>query len=137
MSSDTPSKKYSVLLIDDDKFLLDMYSMKFRECKDCSSDVEAVADPAKALEMLRAGKNPDLILLDVIMPGIDGFQFLEARKKEGLAKNAKVVMLTNQGEPADVQKAMDLGANGYIIKASAIPSEVLEKALSIASGKKA
>ncbi len=90
----------------------------------------------KALDELRAGKTPDIILLDIIMPGMTGFEFLEAVKKEGLAKNAKIIVLSNQGQDDDIKKAIDLGAAGYIVKASAIPSEVLEKTLEIARGTK-
>lgn len=131
--AETKSRKDSVLIIDDDKFLLDMYTLKFKECG-CS--VEAVSDPVAALEKLRAGASPNIILLDVIMPNMNGFEFLEAVKKEGLAKDASVIMLSNQGQQEDIDKAMSLGASGYIIKASSIPSEVLAKTLSIADQKK-
>lgn len=125
--TDTDTKKnYSILLVDDDKFLLDMYSLKFKE-SGCT--VEAIADSVAALEYLKSGGDPDIILLDVIMPEMDGFDFLEAVKKEGLAKKATVIVLSNQGQQEDVDKALSLGAAGYIIKASAIPSEVLEKTL--------
>lgn len=129
MTTPTPKALCSVYLIDDDRFLLDMYSLKFR---DSGCAINTSADPLKALEELRKGATPDVILLDVIMPGMSGFEFLEAMRKEGLAKNAKVVVLSNQGQDEDIKKAMDLGASGYIIKASAIPSEVLQKTLDIA-----
>ena len=70
---------------------------------------------------------PHLILLDVMMPGIDGFEFLETIKKEGLGKNPVVVVLSNQGQDEEIEKAKKLGADDYIVKASAIPSEVLEQ----------
>jgi two-component system chemotaxis response regulator CheY len=123
--------KESVLLVDDDSFLLDMYALKFKQC---GTPVEAVNDPIVALEKLRKGFEPTIILLDVIMPGMSGFEFLETIKKEGLAKDASVIILSNQGQQEDVDKAMKLGAAGYIIKASAIPSEVCDKALNIARG---
>lgn len=127
--NDTKKRDYSILLIDDDQFLLDMYALKFKEC---GCTVQTLNSPEKALEDLRAGANPNIILLDVIMPGMTGFDFLEAIKKEDLAKNATVIMLTNQGQQDDIDKAMELGADGYIVKASAIPSEVMEKTLDIA-----
>jgi DNA-binding response OmpR family regulator len=126
--SNKQEKKYSVLLVDDDQFLLDMYAMKFSE-HGCA--VQAVSNPTKALEYLRKEVSPDIILLDVMMPGLTGFDFLQAVRNEDLAKNACVIMLTNQGQQEDVDKALSLGANGYIIKASAIPSEVLEKTMDI------
>jgi len=131
MADDTINASYSVLLVDDDKFLLDMYTLKFRE-SGCT--VDAVADPLKALEMLQKGAKPDIILLDVVMPSMTGFEFLEKVRAEELAEGASIIMLTNQGQKEDIDKAMTLGAAGYIIKASAIPSEVLKKAIAIADG---
>lgn len=127
------SRKDSVLMVDDDKFLLDMYTLKFKE-SGCT--VEAIADPHAALEKLRAGSKPNIIMLDIVMPGMSGFEFLEAVKKENLAKGATIVMLSNQGLQEDIDKAMSLGASGYIVKASSIPSEVLAKALAIVDEKK-
>lgn len=128
-----PSKKSacSVFLIDDDRFLLDMYSVKF---KDGGCAIQAIPDPQKALEELRGGATPDVILLDILMPGMSGFEFLETMRKENLAKNSKVIVLSNQGQDEDIKKAMALGVAGYIVKASSIPSEVLEKTLEIARG---
>ena len=117
-----------VYLIDDDSFLLDMYAIKFKEC---GLPVEAISDASIALEKLRQGGTPDVILVDIIMPGMSGFDFLEAVKKEGLAKNARLIVLSNQGQQEDIDKATKLGAQGYIIKASAIPSEVCDKVLAI------
>lgn len=126
-----PSAKNSILIVDDDKFLLDMYTLKFRES---GCDVEAIPDPQAAIEKLKGGFSPTIILLDVVMPAMNGFEFLEAVKKGGLAKSAAVIMLSNQGQQEDIDKAMNLGASGYIVKASSIPSEVLTKTLSIAEG---
>ncbi len=126
-------KHYSVLLVDDDRFLLDMYAMKF---KGAGCSVEAISDPAAALEKLRGGFAPDIILLDIIMPVVNGFEFLETVRKENLTKSSFIIMLSNQGAQEDIDKATALGAAGYIIKASSIPSEVLAQAFAIAEGKK-
>jgi two-component system, chemotaxis family, chemotaxis protein CheY len=134
MPEDKKNASYSVLLVDDDKFLLDMYTLKFKET---GCQVEALTDPMAALQKLREGYSPNIVLLDVIMPSLSGFEFLESVKKEGLAKDATVIMLSNQGQQEDIDKAMSLGASGYIIKASSIPSEVLQKTLTIAGGKPA
>lgn len=128
-----PERSDSILIVDDDKFLLDMYTLKFREC---GCGVQAINDPVKALDTLRQGASPDIILLDIVMPAMNGFDFLEAIRKEGLAKKSRIIMLSNQGQQEDIDKAMSLGASGYIIKASSIPSEVLQKTLSIADENK-
>ena len=72
---------------------------------------------------------PNAILLDLIMPGMSGLEALETIRKEHLAKGVKIIILSNQGKDADVEKAKQLAADGYIIKASAIPSEVLAETL--------
>ena len=115
-----------IYLIDDDSFLLDMYALKFKEC---GLPVEAVSDAKLALEKIRQGATPDVILVDIIMPGMNGFDFLEAIQKEGLVKGSQIIVLSNQGQQEDIDKATKLGAHGYIIKASAIPSEVCEKVI--------
>jgi len=129
MTQTKKQHRYSILLVDDDRFLLDMYSLKFKE-HGCT--VIAEPDSMKALTLLRGGANPNVILLDIIMPGMNGFDFLEALRKEKLAEGATIIVLSNQGQEEDIKRTMELGADGYIVKASAIPSEVLEKTLAFA-----
>ena len=126
-------KQYSVFLVDDDRFLLDMYSMKF---KGAGCAVETAVDPTAALEKLRSGFSPDIMLVDIVMPAMTGFEFMETIRKENLAKGAHLIVLSNQGAQEDIDKATSLGAAGYIVKASSIPSEVLAQAFAIADGKK-
>jgi CheY-like chemotaxis protein len=122
------SSQQTVLIIDDDKFLLDMYALKFSQ-----NGFSVVAEPAadRALERLRDGLKPDVILTDVLMPGMDGFTFLKHIQDEALAKNSKIIVLSNKGEKHDIDQGVSLGADGYIIKASMIPSEVVDKVRSI------
>ncbi len=127
------TNKNVILLVDDDKFLLDMYSTKFRESGD---EVEVSLRSQDALDRLRGGLKASVILLDIVMPDMDGFTLLETIKKEKLGGDPVVIMLTNQGERSDIEKADKLGADGYIIKASSIPSEVLERINEIVKSKK-
>lgn len=113
-----------VLIIDDDGFLLDMYSVKLREM---GFDVEIAFGAPEALEKIRAGISPDVVLLDIIMPGMDGFEFLENVKKEKLLKNSKILILSNLGQEEDIKKGLALGASDYIIKAYFTPSEIVKK----------
>lgn len=119
---------YKIYLVDDDRFLLDMYAVKF---KNGGHTVSVFQSGEEALAALRKDPAPDAILIDVIMPNMTGFELLEAIRKENLAKESKAIMLTNQGTDADIEKAKQLGAAGYIIKASAIPSEVLSETIKI------
>ena len=116
------------MLVDDDRFLLDLYAVKF---KTAGHDVTAYQSGEDVLKALRAGAAPDALLLDIIMPGMDGFQVLDAIRKENLVPNTKVIILSNQGQDTDIEKAKQLGASGYIVKASAIPSEVLAQTVAI------
>src|SRR3989344_5252499 len=117
-------KKRGVFIVDDDKFLLDMYAMKFSES---GFDVETALSGSDSLTMLESGKKPDIILLDLVMPGVDGFEVLKTIKEKKLADNATVVILSNLGQKDDVEKCFALGADGYIVKASATPSEVVTR----------
>lgn len=120
---------YRIYLVDDDRFLLDMYAVKF---KAAGHEVTAFQAGAAAIEALRKDPAPDAILLDVVMPEIDGFGVLEVIRKEHLGEpTMKVIMLTNQGQPADIERATQLKVDGYIIKASAIPSEVYSETIRI------
>jgi CheY-like chemotaxis protein len=119
---------YRIYLIDDDRFLLDMYAVKFNAS---GHEVTAFSKGEELLKTLREKPAPSAVLLDIVMPGMDGFQVLEAIRKEGLAKGSKLIVLSNQGQDTDIDRAKALGADGYIIKASAIPSEVLAETLKI------
>ncbi|MFZ1987812.1 MAG: response regulator [Minisyncoccia bacterium] len=120
---------YRIYLVDDDHFLLDMYAVKF---KAAGHEVIACNGGEEALKTLREQGAPDALLLDIVMPGLDGFQVLEAIRKEKLVpETTKIIVLSNQGQDADIEKAKTLGAAGYIIKASAIPSEVLAETMTL------
>jgi CheY-like chemotaxis protein len=124
MSDNT--KKLKILLIDDDRFLLDMYLMKFKKS---GIQIDTASNSIEALNKLRTDSSYDIVLLDIIMPGMDGLELLKTVKDEKLLPDTLFIMLTNQAE--DFQKAKDLGVDGYIIKATAIPSEVVEQVLNI------
>ena len=119
---------YKIMLVDDDSFLINMYSMKFGKS---GFEVTAATSAADALKKLKEGYVPDIILLDIIMPGMDGLQLLEEIKKENLGSTATKIMLTNQSDAADIEKAKSLGIDGYIVKATTIPSEVITNVLDI------
>src|SRR3954467_13147228 len=118
MVIETPRK---ILFVDDDKFLLEMYALKFSKN---NFEVNTAQGPEEALKLVRGGFEPDIMLIDVVMPGMDGIELLGALRKDGLIKKTVVIMLTNQGLPDDIARAKKLNADGYIIKATTIPSEV-------------
>ncbi len=117
-------KPRTILFVDDDKFLLDMYNLKFSKN---NFSVHTAQNPEDALKVIRDGFEPDILLLDVVMPGMDGIELLTVLRKENLIKKTVVIMLTNQGLGDDIAKAKKLNVDGYIIKATSIPSEVLSE----------
>lgn len=127
-------KKTSIMFVDDDKFLLDMYALKFTNS---GYDVHCTQGPEEALKILREGTfTPDIIMTDVVMPGMDGIQFVETIRKEQLAGKPVLIMLTNQGSAEDIERAKKSNVDGYIIKAMTIPSEVLAEVNKIYSAAK-
>lgn len=126
------TKKQKILIVDDDQFLLKIYALKF--AKD-GFEVTTAVKGEEAMEKLRDGLDPDIFMLDVIMPSFNGFELLENAKKEKLIENAVVIMLTNQGQQSDHDKANRMNVDSYILKANTTPSEVLEKII-IAYNKK-
>ncbi len=121
-----PKKK--ILIIDDDSFLLDMYALKFNQS---NFSVTTALGPEPALEKLHQGFVPDVVLLDIVMPVMDGFELMEKLKEEHIAEQAIYIILSNRGQASDIARGESLGAAGYIVKASSTPSEVIEKVNSI------
>ena len=112
-----------ILLIEDDKFLRELIIQKLgREGYEVAEAPEGEAGLAKAKE-----EKPDLVLLDLILPGIDGFEVLSRMKKDPALASIPVIILSNLGQRDDVQKGIDLGAEDYLIKAHFTPGEIVEK----------
>ncbi len=130
LNPNTSDKK--ILLVDDDKFLLDMYALKFGKA---GYEVKTSDSTDGGVKIIRDGYVPDVILADIVMPGMDGLEMVTAMRKEKLAPKAVVVMLTNQGSSDDISRAKKLGVDGYIVKATTIPSEVLTEVKRICGAK--
>ena len=119
----TASQQKTILIVEDDRFLSSMYAEKltlegFLVCAalDGQDGVnQAIANP------------PDLILLDVLLPLLDGFSVLKRIRNTAATAHIPVVMLTNLSQPEQVKRALELGANDYLVKAHFVPSEVVAK----------
>lgn len=123
-------RKLKVLIVDDDTFILNMYVAKFtRE----GHEVMVAKNGPETLAKLKDGVEPDVVLLDIVLPGMDGLQILSRARDEKLAPNAKYIMLTNQAGEEEMTTAKKLGVAGYIVKATLTPSEVVTKVLEIVS----
>ena len=118
-----------ILLVDDDAFLRDMYATKFSEH---GSSVDVAETAENALDKLGRDQY-DVVLLDMVMPGMSGTDLLKEIKEKQLGGNPKCIILSNQGEKDDIEKAVAAGAIGYIVKAELIPSEVVSEVMKLAS----
>lgn len=124
-------KNLKILLVDDDRFLLDMYLLKFKKS---GLEIDTATNGTTALEKIKSGVKYDIILMDIIMPGMDGLELLKTVRDQKILPKSIIIMLTNQAD--DEEKAKALGIDGFIIKATMIPSEVVEKVLAIYKNKK-
>lgn len=117
-------KKKSIFIIDDDSFLLDMYALKFSRS---NFNVTTSLGSEHALEILRDGLIPEIILLDIMMPTMDGFELMQKMKDENLAQSSIKIILSNRGQASDISRGEEFGVAGYIVKASSTPGEVIEQ----------
>lgn len=113
-----------ILIIEDDEALVKMYTIKF---KHEGFNIDYALDGEIGLIKLQK-KEYDLILLDLMLPKINGFQVLETlRKSNYINKDKIVIAITNLSLYEDRKRVSDLGANGYVIKANLTPREIVEK----------
>ena len=115
--------KKKILFVEDDEGFYSLFSAAL-QMKDYA--VVHVADGSKAIEKIKSEK-PDLVLLDIILPGLSGLDILKELKGTAETKGMKVIMLTNFGTDENVNKAMELGADDYFMKYNVVPSELPEK----------
>jgi CheY-like chemotaxis protein len=117
------TKKKKVLIVDDDAFLSGIYATKL-ELEGFA--VVSARDGEEGLKVALKEK-PDMILMDVLMPKLDGFEALKRLKADPETKAIPVIMLSNLGQKEDVEKGMQEGAADYLIKAHFVPAEAVEK----------
>jgi len=117
------TKKYQILLIEDEEMLANMYETKFQNE---GYNIKKALDGETGLKIALEDK-PDLILLDVIMPKLDGFSVLKNLKGNSQTKNIPVILLSNLGQEEDIKKGKEMGADGYLVKANLTPAEVVNK----------
>lgn len=112
-----------ILLIEDDNMLREMYSAKFGREGYQVHKSDNGSDGVKIAVEIR----PDIILLDIIMPKMDGFAALKELRKKEETQSIPVILLTNLGQDKDIEKGKKLGADDYFIKANHTPAEIVEK----------
>lgn len=116
-------KKRKILLVEDDEFLAELYATKLNLE---GYEVFLAIDGKKGARLVKE-KLPDLILLDIMLPKMDGFEVLREIKKNPATASIPVILLTNLSQKDEVKKGLNLGAQDYLIKAHFMPSEVVNK----------
>lgn len=117
------NKDTKILLVEDDSFLASVYATKF-ELEGFT--VLHAPDGEAGLKMAEKSQ-PDIILLDILMPKMDGFEALHRLKMDEKLVNIPVIMLTNLGQKEDVERCLKEGAVDYLIKAHFVPGEAVKK----------
>jgi DNA-binding response OmpR family regulator len=112
-----------IAIIEDDPVISQMYRFKFEAA---NFEVELANNGKRGVEMVKSFR-PDLILLDLQMPEMDGTEALSLIRKEDWGKKIPVIILTNTGEEESPKKLRELGIHSYIVKANLTPSQVVDK----------
>ncbi len=121
-----------ILVVEDDKFLRELITQKLsREGYDVKEAVDGEDGVVKVKEEM-----PDIVLLDLILPGIDGFEVLAKIKEDSETEGIPVVILSNLGQRDDVERGLKLGAVDFLIKAHFTPGEIIEKVEKIMKDRK-
>jgi CheY-like chemotaxis protein len=112
-----------ILIIEDEQIMSDLLQRKLSEE---GYEVLLAGDGEEGLVKMRSGK-PDLILLDIVMPRLGGIEVLEEMQKEPDLKKIPVIVISNSGQPVELDKAQRLGAKDWLVKTEFDPAEVIEK----------
>jgi len=112
-----------ILIIEDEEILLNLLKNKLSEI---GYEVSVAMDGLAGLEAIKEIV-PDLILLDLIMPKMGGFELLERRQEDESIKGIPIIIISNSGQPVELDKAKKLGVNDWLIKTEFDPREVIEK----------
>jgi len=112
-----------ILLVEDEEILINILNKKL--VKE-GYDVSTARNGQEGLDMMRKEK-PDLILLDVVMPKMGGFEVMEEMNKDEKLKKISVIIVSNSGQPVELDRAKRLGAKDWLIKTDFDPQEVIEK----------
>ena len=111
------------MLVEDDPFVVDIYTKKLTEA---GFSVEVTQDKEETLKKISERK-PDLMILDIVLPNIEGWDLLKEIKEDLSFRDIKVAILSNLGQKDDVERGLKLGAERYFIKAHYTPTQVVEE----------
>lgn len=113
----------TILIVEDEQILVDVLE---RRLKQEDYEVEVARDGQQGLELIQSIQ-PDLILLDIVMPKMGGFEVLEKMNEDPELSELTVMVISNSGQPVQLDKAEELGAEDWIIKTEFDPDQVIKK----------
>ena len=117
-----------ILIIEDEEIMIDLLQKKLTvEGYEISVARDGKEGLEKMKDDLQAGNPPDLVLLDIIMPKMGGFEVMEEMQKDRELKKIPVIVVSNSGQPVEIDKAQALGAKDWLIKTEFDPQEVIDK----------
>ena len=117
------SQKTKIAIIEDDIAIVEMYRTKFEHE---GYSVETAGDGKTGLALIQDSK-PDIVLLDLMMPNVNGFDLLSALRRSPIIGNMKVIVLTNMGDTETATRVYKMTADDFIVKAESTPAQVLER----------
>jgi DNA-binding response OmpR family regulator len=123
MPEEKKVNEHTVLLVEDDEYIQKAYKIGLG---DAGFKVVSAEDGKEGLEKMNSAK-PDVILLDLVMPVMDGFEFLKKIKEDDNFKDIPVIVLSNLAQGPDIERARELGAVDYLIKTDFWMEEVIKK----------
>ncbi|MGM0628904.1 MAG: response regulator [Patescibacteria group bacterium] len=122
----TEKKPEKILIVDDDEYICNIYSKIF---KDKGIETETAHTGKQMLEKMKNEEKPEVVVLDLFMPEMDGFEALELAYKEDLLQNSTVIILSNYADQVAQEKAEELGSKKFIVKSTLLPEDIITEVL--------
>lgn len=117
------SQNKKIIIAEDEPILIEMYKLYFERA---GYEVLKANNGRECIDFVKKEK-PDIILLDILMPRVDGWEVLKQLKTDPETKQIPILVFSNLGQTQEIQKGLDLGADDYVVKSNMTPKELLEK----------
>jgi len=117
------SQNKKIIIAEDEPVLIEMYRLYFERA---GYEVLKASNGRECIDFVKNEK-PNIILLDILMPKVDGWEVLKQLKTDPETKKIPILVFSNLGQTQEIQKGLDLGADDYVVKSNMTPKELLEK----------